>query len=44
MEHYTRNWKHCTKDQRQYGYRDTSRYDTPFMLLDEEYLDDEDEN
>lgn len=31
-----RNWKHNTKNRKQYGKRNTERYDTPFMRLDEE--------
>lgn len=39
--HYTRSWKHVYKSEKQYGDRNTTKYDTPFMVLDEEYLDDE---
>jgi hypothetical protein len=31
-----RNWKHNTKDPKRYGKRNTEKYDTPFMKLDEE--------
>ena len=35
-----KNWKHTTKNRKQYekwgGKRNTERYDTPFMMLDEE--------
>lgn len=35
-----RNWKHTTKNRKQYekfgGKRSTERYDTPFMCLDEQ--------
>ena len=39
----TRNWKHTTKNTKQYGERETVKYETPFMTLDETYLEDEDE-
>jgi len=39
----TRNWKHNTKDQKQYGKRNTERYDTPFMCLDEADSEGEEE-
>ena len=37
----TNNWKHTTKNTKQYGKRDTVKYETPFMVLDTQYLDDE---
>ena len=41
----TRNWKHVSKNEKQYGKRNSSKYETPFMSLDENYLeDDEDES
>ena len=39
----TRNWKHTTKNHKAYGNYDDSKYESPFMTLDEEYLDDEDD-
>lgn len=39
----TRNWKHTTKNHKAYGNYDGSKYESPFMTLDEEYLDDEDD-
>lgn len=36
----TRNWKHTTKNRKQYGKRNLYRYMTPFMVLDEEYLEE----
>lgn len=35
----TRNWKHTTKNHKAYGNWDGSKYETPFMVLDEEYLE-----
>ena len=40
----TRSWKHNTRERKQYGTRSTERYDTPFMLLDEELAESEVEN
>ena len=41
----TRNWKHTTKNEKQYGKRNTVKYETPFMVLDTKYLKEEgDEN
>lgn len=37
----TRNWKHTTRNRKQYGKRNEVKYNTPFMVLDENYLDDE---
>jgi hypothetical protein len=37
----TRSWKHNGKDRKQYGNRNEERYNTPFMSLDEEYLEEE---
>ena len=34
----TRNWKHTTKNKKQYGYHSKRKYKTPFMVLDECYL------
>lgn len=35
----TRSWKHNGKRiRKQYGNRDTSKYFTPFMVLDEKYI------
>ena len=34
----TRNWKHITKNHKQYGNRNTVKYETPFMILDERFL------
>lgn len=34
----TRNWKHNTRDRKQYGKRNTVKYETPFMILDTRYL------
>lgn len=39
----TRNWKHATKQEKQYGKREMEKYETPFMMLDEEYLEDDEE-
>ena len=39
----TKNWKHTTKNDKQYGKRNVTRYESPFMTLDEEYLEEEDE-
>ena len=30
----TRNWKHITHNKKQYGTRQTTKYETPFMTLD----------
>ena len=38
----TRNWKHTTKNHKAYGNYDSSKYESPFMTLDEEYLEEED--
>lgn len=38
-----RNWKHITRNEKQYGKRNKVKYESPFMILDEEYLDDEEE-
>ena len=35
----TRNWKHITKSKKQYGKRNTLKYESPFMVLDTQYLD-----
>lgn len=40
----TRNWKHTTHNHKAYGNYDSTKYESPFMTLDEEYLDDEEEN
>lgn len=37
----TKNWKHTTKNRKAYGNRNTVKYETPFMVLDTEYLEDE---
>lgn len=37
----TKNWKHTTKNNKQYGKRNTIKYETPFMVLDTEYLEDD---
>ena len=37
----TRNWKHTTKNVKQYGKRNTTKYETPFMYLDTNYLREE---
>ena len=34
----TKNWKHITRNRKQYGKRNTEKYDTPFMVLDEVYF------
>ena len=39
----TRNWKHTTKNTKQYGRRETTKYETPFMTLDVTNLKDEEE-
>lgn len=43
----TKSWKHNCKDRHQYekfgGKRNTEKYDTPFMLLDEQDKGDEKE-
>jgi hypothetical protein len=39
----TRAWKHNGKNRHQYGNRNEERYQTPFMILDENYIDDEEE-
>lgn len=36
----TRNWKHTTRNRKQYGKRNTSRYATPFMELDEAMIEE----
>ena len=38
----TKNWKHTTKNSKQYGKRSTVKYETPFMYLDVRYLTKED--
>ena len=35
MKHNTRSWKHNRKDRHQYGNRNSAKYSTPFMVLDE---------
>lgn len=39
----TKSWKHNTKETKQYGKRNTERYDTPFMMLDEQDAEREEE-
>ena len=39
----TKNWKHNTKNHKAYGNWNGDKYESPFMTLDEEYLEDEDE-
>ena len=34
----TKSWKHITRNRKQYGKRNTAKYDTPFMVLDEVYF------
>lgn len=41
--HKTRSWKHTTRNEKQYGKRNTERYDTPFMMLDEQDAEREEE-
>ena len=38
----TKNWKHIKKQPKQYGSRKGTKYETPFMVLDERYLIKED--
>lgn len=38
MVRKTKNWKHATKNRKQYGNRNMERYQTPFMVLDTRYL------
>ena len=33
-----KNWKHNTKDRKQYGKRNNVKRETPFMVLDERCL------
>ena len=40
----TRSWKHVTKNHKQYGTRNGNKYETPFMVLDERYLTEENDN
>ena len=35
----TRSWKHNRKDRHQYGNRSNAKYMTPFMELDEKYME-----
>ena len=39
----TKSWKHTTRNPKQYGKRNTERYDTPFMMLDEQDAEREEE-
>lgn len=39
----TRNWKHITKNHKAYGNWNGVKYETPFMILDEDHLDDKEE-
>lgn len=42
----SRSWKDISKKERKarrYGKRDTSKYDTPFMMLDEQMFGKEEE-
>lgn len=34
----TRSWKHLNKNRKQYGKRDITKYQSPFMVLDETYF------
>ena len=34
----TRSWKHNGKNGKQYGKRNTAKYQSPFMVLDEVYF------
>ena len=45
MKRMSRSWKDNTKARnvKRYGKRNTRKYDTPFMLLDEELFGREDE-
>ena len=40
----TRNWKHNTKNDKQYGKRNVTKYETPFMYLDTTFLKEEGED
>ena len=39
----SRNWKDNTRNRKVYGKRNTAKYDTLFMLLDEELFGREDD-
>lgn len=39
--HYTQNWKHNTKNHKAYGNYDGTKYETPFMTVTEEDLEEE---
>ena len=39
----TKNWKHNTKERKQYGKRNLEKYQSDFMVLDEEYLKGEED-
>lgn len=40
----TKNWKQVSKNKKQYGKRNTERYQSDFMTLDEKYLIGEEDN